>query len=1067
MSVVNCTFGPYLPFGVHNRALLHKCPAGGYSKIRCRPDFNLNNRDCGPGFNCVRKSGLYELDPLFCGVCCPLKRQCPNGYIRGPFCDYNNLCPRGFSCNNGVCCKTRKSKQFCPMGSQVGQRCSIEFPCKLGYICINGVCCSIQKFKPNCPESYFPLKDVTCSMTSQCPGQSICYKHMCCQHEKEKITPDIQVTAPRKHPLPNDNHQEPITPPSSHGKPHESIHLPSARGDGSKVPSPDVSVPSITSVDTPGILDTQSTDINVNRDLKVKSCPGMLRKVKDFTCDHLLGCPGNSQCISGICCQKTAPVAREFYIVPTVKPTTKPIVKTTKRPPTLSPAKSPFKIPTTHPQSVNVVITVPPSTKSPVSIIKQPKPTTPSLIPKLPSTWPIFNPNPRPTFPPVTPPRLTFNPVPVITTKPATIRPTPIWTRPVVTFNPVTPSTSKPISYIPPSKATPTFLPPIIIPTQPGITPPPYRTIQTPPPINMQQNHFTNPPTIPPTVPDLMPPIMSNIPPNIPHLSPYVPTEPAPPPIPLFPDVSRPITHIQTIHNSSSSTLPPFVTPKAPIGQPSFLTTPTAITNQSYPPTFPPSITSKVPIGQPNIQVTPTMNPFVPLLSTMLPKQTKATIPPVVPLYKPDSVSTRPTTVNYNVTPPPILPPSSLRPYPGTFTPINITVPPYPFPPGVVSTSYSWWGMSSTPPIGAGMTTLFNQPKNVTNLLINTTPGGVTNPVSRQTTPRGVTNPVLRQTTLRAVTKLIPRQTTLRGVTKPIPRQTTPRGVTKPIPSQTMPPNDVTNLISRQTTPRGVTKPIPRQTTPRGVTKPIPSQTMPPNDVTNLISRQTTPRGVTKPIPRQTTPRGVVYPAPTIGSTVQLISTSRNKTPYTLTPTFSKFPSFQTTTQRQIPTKTFPTQSNKHNFTTSHPNKHKNIKHSTSPQPVYPNTMSYILETTTSYHGSITGSETTTLSTSKQPLVPGCPPGNISIPGLSCNEIYKCPAGSQCTNGICCLSYDTVKVPACPVDFLSANPCPSPRKPDQCTVDMDCGPFMICCLTSCDRRVCKPIVSPKPSKPRK
>ena len=136
---MNCTYGPYFLAGEHQRLPLQKCPSGGYSKIRCRPEIKFN--DCGQGFECIRNRYLYQYDQIFCGVCCPALKTCPKGFIQGPKCSYGTKCPRGFTCLNGACCKTT---QFtCPAGSVPGRKCALNFPCKPGSICVKGTCCSM------------------------------------------------------------------------------------------------------------------------------------------------------------------------------------------------------------------------------------------------------------------------------------------------------------------------------------------------------------------------------------------------------------------------------------------------------------------------------------------------------------------------------------------------------------------------------------------------------------------------------------------------------------------------------------------------------------------------------------------------------------------------------------------------------------------------------------------------------------------------------------------------------------------------------------------------------------
>ena len=55
----------------------------------------------------------------------------------------------------------------------------------------------------------------------------------------------------------------------------------------------------------------------------------------------------------------------------------------------------------------------------------------------------------------------------------------------------------------------------------------------------------------------------------------------------------------------------------------------------------------------------------------------------------------------------------------------------------------------------------------------------------------------------------------------------------------------------------------------------------------------------------------------------------------------------------------------------------------------------------------------------------------------------------------------------CPTGFMSGQVCPDPPLPDECTNDTDCGHSMVCCLTGCDRRVCKPINKIKESRAMK
>ncbi|KAH3746878.1 hypothetical protein DPMN_181295 [Dreissena polymorpha] len=382
----------------------------------------------------------------------------------------------------------------------------------------------------------------------------------------------------------------------------------------------------------------------------------------------------------------------------------------------------------TQPPFPSLNITQPWGLPQQSTTVHLPEPTKP-IIPPF-SSKPIFPPfSAKPIIPPY-PPKQTTSTAPLLpTVTPPLFLPVnnqliPRTTSPPLLYPPMFP----PHSFPPTTNTTfPPTLPTLngvtvpaaghflLLPTPATLTPLLPPTFPSLPPANLSQRlppHFTSVNSLFDWLNVTVPPASwdnpLNTPPTLPTLNGV--TVPAagnfllsPTPATLTP-LLPPTVPSQPSANLSQGLPPPFTPVNwlnvtvLPASWDNPLNTPsnTTVANSMYPiPT-----TQLVPLNaNPDIQPVnagpsqniPMVPPLIPALTTLShfinnsPLTLQPTVPPLngVPV-----VAQQPHTAS----PPPILPPSTLRPYPGTFKPINVTVPPQ----YMATTPYYWWDTNTT-----------------------------------------------------------------------------------------------------------------------------------------------------------------------------------------------------------------------------------------------------------------------------------------------------------------------------------------------------------------------------------
>uniref|UniRef100_A0A915HQQ1 CC domain-containing protein n=1 Tax=Romanomermis culicivorax TaxID=13658 RepID=A0A915HQQ1_ROMCU len=195
-SVLLCATGSQCPGG-------NVCPTAGF----CCP--SVTNSPTQPATICL--DGSTPLGPCLNGNCFAPGYTCQNGLccktnIVGPVlpqpgsgcsapiaptphnpsvhCVPGSLCPNGSPCpSNGVCCTP--SYQNCPDGSQSAGQCANSMQCVPGYTCQNGACCRSTGL---CPDNS-PAFGV-CSPSGACGFGMSCTPNGLCCSTASQLCPD-------------------------------------------------------------------------------------------------------------------------------------------------------------------------------------------------------------------------------------------------------------------------------------------------------------------------------------------------------------------------------------------------------------------------------------------------------------------------------------------------------------------------------------------------------------------------------------------------------------------------------------------------------------------------------------------------------------------------------------------------------------------------------------------------------------------------------------------------------------------------------------------------------------
>ncbi|KAH3855203.1 uncharacterized protein K04H4.2-like [Dreissena polymorpha] len=183
------------------------CPNGREKNGPCKPPWVAMLR-CSPGFTCVN------------GICCKSTNlsetpvtpfpvpDCLEGEVRTGSCSKaDQRCPAKSSCSStGSCCKPTKTR--CPTGIADDGPClppmTAAPQCKTGFMCVNGRCCKTLMV-PESPKSSGPVPDCDkgevrtggCSKANQqCPSGSSCKNTGSCCKPIEKSLPTCPSAMP-------------------------------------------------------------------------------------------------------------------------------------------------------------------------------------------------------------------------------------------------------------------------------------------------------------------------------------------------------------------------------------------------------------------------------------------------------------------------------------------------------------------------------------------------------------------------------------------------------------------------------------------------------------------------------------------------------------------------------------------------------------------------------------------------------------------------------------------------------------------------------------------------------